>query len=148
MQSVFAGTCSTSKYVPPTQQACVCINGNCTAEAYTTQSYYICDTYESDEFGPGGCISETKKIGSRFECSYSYNWGTIALCVLIAGGCTVACAGVTIGVGIPGCLACIAGYGLGCTGCSIITCTAAEEGTDIYADVFHSLTYDPPCNAA
>jgi len=136
------GPCWITVAYLPTDGPCSCTsslgNASCPPTKYNTIGFTGC---EGAQAGSANCLSANAQIGGTYSCSYSYNYIAIAVCLAASAACAFSCA--VIG---PVCLLCIAGAGLGCSGCAMFTCTAPTQATTtLYASVYTDGTLTGSC---
>lgn len=119
-----------TKWVPPTQVDCECVNRQCTFFKEEVDGYTTC----SEGNSLSECLTVRVATGVGFICVQETDWVALTICLLGAPACVEVCSSPAVATpaGLAICLGCVTALGLGCSECNLINCTTATEGFAIY----------------
>lgn len=129
-------------YSPPPDCACgpIWATGTCpSGGSYLPPTYVKCKGIDDPGFLI--CNSQATNLGYEYTCTTSWSYGTIALCVGLAIGCSITCAlciapNPTTPPSCAACVACLLGEGVsGCFGCAIRSCSLTQ-GAPVSVSVY------------
>ena len=118
----------------------------CTGTTTWIQARHICAAAGWGEAGKTECEGESAQIATYYNCEENWDISHFIACGATAAGCAAACAACLLEptkISCTACVACVVGYGAGCTeNCGYVEACEKVNPQDVFRHRFKRLKGD------